>query len=144
MGPGAAMRAGDPRRRVAKQCGGSCKRRKGFLTMGESTQTKSGARWQPLVIRVYLVTMGMTVLITLLTIIFLVDTSNCSSVERGLLVLAGTTAVLCLASIAVVGVGVWKAIPTIAERLAVVVGYGAMVLASFVVIACGLMVVFNC
>jgi hypothetical protein len=39
---------------------------------------------------------------------------------------------------------VWKAIPTIAERLAVVVGYGAMMLATFGTIACGLMVVFNC
>lgn len=112
--------------------------------MGESTQMKSGARWQPLVMRVYLVTMGMTVLITLLTVTLLVDTQNCGSVERGLMVLAGTTAVLFLASVAVVGVRVWKAIPTVPERLAVVVGYGTMMVASFVVITCGLMVVFNC
>jgi hypothetical protein len=88
--------------------------------------------------------MGMNVLITLLTIIFLVDTHDCQSVERGLMVVAGTAVVLFLASVAVVGVGVWKAIPTIAERLATVVGYGAMVLASLVVFTCGLMVVFNC
>jgi hypothetical protein len=112
--------------------------------MGESTQTKSGAKWRQLVIRAYLVTMGVTVLITLLTIIFLVDTHSCSSVERGLMVLAGTTAVVFLASVAVVGVGVWKVIPSVAERLAVVVGYGAMMLATFGTIACGLMVVFNC
>ena len=112
--------------------------------MGESTQMKSGAKWQQLVIRAYLVTMGVTVLITLLTILFLVDASDCGSVERGLMVMFGTTAVLFLASVTVVGVRVWKAIPTVAERLAIVVGYGAMMLASFVVITCGLMVVFNC
>jgi hypothetical protein len=112
--------------------------------MAESTEMKPGAKWRQLVIRAYLVTMGVTVLITLLTIILLVDTRNCGSVERGLLVVGGTTAVLFLASVAVVGVGVWRAIPGVAERLAIVVGYGAMMLASFVVLTCGLMVVFNC
>jgi len=113
--------------------------------MGESTQMKSGAKWQQLVIRAYLVTMGVNVLITLLTMIFFVDASDCyGSVEPGLMVVSGTTAVLSLASVAVVGVRVWKAIPGVAERLAVVVGYGAMLLATFVVISCGLMVVFNC
>lgn len=112
--------------------------------MGESMQTKSGAKWQPLVIRAYLVTMGVTVLITLLTALFLVDTHNCGSVERGLMVIGGTTAVLFLASVAVVGVGTWKVVPTFAERMAVVVAYGAMMVVSFVVMTCGLMVVFNC
>jgi hypothetical protein len=105
---------------------------------------KPGVKWQQLVVSAYLVTMGVTVLITLVTTIFLVDGSDCRSVERGLAVMGGTTAVLFLASVAVVGVGVWKAIPGVAERLAIVVGYGAMMLASFVVISCGLMVVFNC
>jgi len=112
--------------------------------MGESTQMKSGATWRKVVVRAYLVSLGLAVLITVLTIIFLVDTTDCGSVERGLMVLGGTTAVLFLVSVAVVGVRVWKAIPTIAERLAVVVGYGAMMLATFGTIACGLMVVFNC
>lgn len=112
--------------------------------MGESTQMKPGAKWRQLVIRAYLVTMALTVLITLLTIIFLVDTHDCSSVSRALAVLAGTTAAVFLASVAVVTVGVWKAIPSVAERLAIVVGYGMMMLVSFFVITCGLMVVFNC
>jgi hypothetical protein len=112
--------------------------------MGESTQMKSGVEWRPLVIRAYLVTMGVNVLITVLTIIFLVDTHDCRSVERGLMVVGGTAAVLFLTSVAVVGSRVWKAIPTVAERLAVVVGYGAMMLASLAVFTCGLMVVFNC
>jgi hypothetical protein len=112
--------------------------------MGVSTELKARAKWQRLVIRAYLVTMGVIVLITLLTATFLVDTRSCASVERGLMMLGGATAVLFVVSVAVVGVGVWKAVPTVAERLAVVVAYGAMTLASFVVITCGLMVVFNC
>ena len=112
--------------------------------MGESAKVGNGAKGLQLVVRAYLVTMAVTVLITLLAIIALVDTTNCGSVGRALAVLAGTTAVVFLASVAVVGVGVWKAIPGVAERLAIVVGYGAMMLASFVVISCGLMVVFNC
>jgi hypothetical protein len=112
--------------------------------MGESTQMKSGATWRRVLVRAYLVSLGLAVLITVLTILLLVDASDCGSVERGLLVMTSTTAVLFLASIVVVGVRVWRAIPGVAERLAIVVGYGAMMLASFVVITCGLMVVFNC
>ena len=112
--------------------------------MGESTQMKSGATWRKVVVRAYLVSLGLAVLITVLTTLLLVDGSDCRSVERGLAVMWGTTAVLFLASVAVVGVRVWKAISGIAERLAIVIGYGAMMLASFVVISCGLMVVFNC
>jgi hypothetical protein len=112
--------------------------------MEESTKMDTGARWRRLVIRAYLVTMGVTVLITLLTIILLVDTHSCSSVSRGLAVLGGTTAVVFLVSVAVVGGGVWKAIPGVAERLAIMVGYGVMMLVSYAVITCGLMVVFNC
>jgi hypothetical protein len=75
----------------------------------------------------------------------LMDTSDCyGSVQRGLLVMFATMVVVFLASVTVVGARVWKAIPTLAERLAIVVGYGAMLIATFVVIACGLMVVFNC
>ena len=112
--------------------------------MGESTQMKSGATWRKVVVRAYLVSLGLAVLITVLTSLLLMDTTDCRSVERGLLVMAATTSVVFLASVAVVGVRVWKAIPTVAERLAIMVGYGAMMLASFVAISCGLMVVFNC
>jgi hypothetical protein len=112
--------------------------------MEESTQTKPDAKWRQLVIRTYLVTLAVIVLITLLTIIFLVDTQSCSSVSRALAVLAGTTAAVSLISVAVVAVGVWKAIPTVAERLATVIGYGMMMLATFGILTCGLMVVFNC
>jgi hypothetical protein len=112
--------------------------------MGKSTEMNPGAKGLKLVVRAYLVTLGVTVLITLLTIIILVDTHSCSSVSRALAVLGATTAVVFLASVAVVGVGAWKVIPAVADRLAIVVVYGVMMLASYVVITCGLMVVFNC
>jgi Mn2+/Fe2+ NRAMP family transporter len=112
--------------------------------MGESTQMKSGATWRKVVVRAYLVSLGLAVLITVLTTLLLVDASDCRSVERGLLVMSATTAVLFLASVVVVGVRVWKDMPGVAERLAIVVGYGVMMLASYIVIACGLMVIFNC
>jgi hypothetical protein len=88
--------------------------------------------------------MGVTVFITLLAIILLVDTHSCSSMSRALSVLGGTTAVVFLASVAVVGVGAWRVIPGVAARLAIVLVYGVIMLASYVVVTCGLMVVFNC
>ena len=112
--------------------------------MGESAKVDIGAKGLQLVIRAYLVTMGVTVLITLLTIIILVDTHSCSSVGRALVVLAGTTAAVFLTSVAVVGVGAWKVIPGVADRLVILVVYGVMMLASYVVFTCGLMVLFNC
>jgi hypothetical protein len=111
--------------------------------MGESTQMRSGATWRT-VVRAYLVSLGLAVLITVFTTLLLVDTTDCRSVERGLLVMNATTAVVFLASVVVVGVRVWKDMPGAAERWGIVVGYGAMLIATFVVLACGLMVVFNC
>jgi hypothetical protein len=97
-----------------------------------------------LAIRAYLVTLVLTVLITLLTILLLVDTHSCSSVSGGLALLAGTTALVCLASVAVVGVRAWKVVPGTSDRVAIVFVYGVLMLVSYVVITCGLMVVFNC
>jgi tryptophan-rich sensory protein len=112
--------------------------------MGESTQMKSGATWRKVVVRAYLVSLGLAVLVIVLTTL-LIDTSDCyGSVERGLLVMLATMVVVLLASVVVVGRRVWKDMPGAAERWGIVIGYGAMLIATFVVIACGLMVVFNC
>jgi hypothetical protein len=110
--------------------------------MDESTN--SGDKRLSLVVRAYLVTMGVTVLITLLAIIFLVDTSRCSSLGRALVALAGTTAAVFLASLVVVGVRAWKTIPGVSDRVAIVVVYGMLLLVSHFVFTCGLMVLFNC
>jgi hypothetical protein len=102
------------------------------------------AEGMKLAIRAYLATMGVTVLIALFTIVFLVDTGSCSSVSRALAVLGGTTAVVFLASVIVVGIRAWKVVPSVVARLAILFTYGAVLLASFAVMTCGLMVVFNC
>jgi hypothetical protein len=88
--------------------------------------------------------MGMTILITLLAIIILVDTHSCSSVSRALAALGVATAMVFFASVAVVGIGAWRVVPGVAARLAIVVAYGGMMLVTYVVFTCGLMVVFNC
>jgi hypothetical protein len=129
---------------VAEQGGGSFKGRKELLNMGEPTHMKSGATWQKVVVRAYLVSLGLAVLITVLTTLLLVDTTDCGSVERGLLVIAATTALVFLASVVVVGVRVWKGMAGAAGRWGVVVGYGAILIATFAMITCGLIVVFNC
>jgi hypothetical protein len=112
--------------------------------MGNSAKTHTGAKGLRLAIGAYLVTIGVTILITLIITFFLMDTHSCSSVSRALTVLAGTNAGLFLASVGVVGIGAWKAIPGVADRLAIILGYAAMMLATYVVFTCGLMVVFNC
>mgnify|MGYP001823986411 CR=1 FL=1 len=112
--------------------------------MEESARTNSDAKGLRLAVRAYLVTMGVTILITLLTIIFLVDTTKCSSLGRALAVLGGTTALLFLASVVVVGVRAWKTVPAVSDRVAIVVVYAMLTLVSWVVFTCGLMVLFNC
>ena len=112
--------------------------------MTESTEMSADAKGLRLAIRAYLVTLAVTVLITLLTILILVDTQSCSSVSRGLAVQGVATAVVFLVSIVVVGVRLGKAVPSVVARLALVAAYGVVMLASYGVITCGLMVAFNC
>jgi len=112
--------------------------------MGESEKTNTGAQGLQLVIRAYAVTMVVAAVITLLVITIMVDTHSCSSVSRALAVLGGTIAVVFLASVTVVGVMAWKTIPSVADRLVIVVVYGVLLVVSYIVINCGLMVIFNC
>jgi len=98
-----------------------------------------------LVVGAYVVTMGVAIFIALLAIIILMmEPHSCSTMGRALLVLWVTIAAVFLASAAVVGVVAWKIVADTAGRLAIVAVYGVMMLASYVVIAFGLMVAFNC
>lgn len=97
-----------------------------------------------LVLRAYLLTMGAIVLIAILTFVFLVDASHCHSVTRGLGIVMGTEAVVFVASVALVGVRARAVAPGTADRVAIVVLYGMLLLATLVIFACGLMVAFNC
>jgi hypothetical protein len=104
----------------------------------------SGAKVGRLMVGAYIVTMGVAVLIVTLAIMVLVEPHSCRAMGRALLVLWATIAALFLASTLVVGVLAWKVTPSVQQRRAIVVVYGMMMLASYVVIAFGLLVAFNC
>lgn len=98
-----------------------------------------------LVVGTYIVTMVVTIIIIVLAImILLMGSYSCSDMGRALLVLWATIAVVFFASVAVAGVAIWKAVQSTVGRLTIVVAYGLAMLVSFVVVAFGLMVLFNC
>ena len=64
--------------------------------------------------------------------------------SQALVTLWITIAVVFIASVIVVGVVARRVIPSFSGRLVIVVAHGVAMLASYVVIAFGLMVAFNC
>ncbi len=96
-----------------------------------------------MVISGYVFTVGAAIF-TSVALMILMQPHNCTDFGRALLVLWGTIAALFLASVAVVGVVAWKAIQGIAGCLAIVAIHGTAMLGSYIVIAFGLMVLFNC
>jgi hypothetical protein len=103
----------------------------------------TGAKGVLLVVGAYAATMVVAGF-TSLAIMILMEPHGCSAMGRALLVLWGTIAAVFLASVAMVGVVAWKIVAGVAGRLAIVAAYGVAMLASYVVIAFGLMVAFNC
>ena len=98
-----------------------------------------------LVAGTYIVTIGIAILVVALAIMILMMGSyNCSDMGRALIVLWLLLAALFLASVVVVGVVAWRSIASTVGRWATVIAYGIVMLASFVVFAFGLMVLFNC
>lgn len=104
----------------------------------------SGRKAARLAVGAYAVTMGMAVLVVTLAIMILSEPHSCSAMSRALLVLWTAIAALFLASTLVVGVVAWRVIPSVQQRWAIVIVYGMMLLASYVLIAFGLLVAFNC
>ena len=96
-----------------------------------------------LIISGYVVTVGAAIF-TSIALMILMQPHNCTDFGRALLVLWGTIAALFLASVAVVGIIAWKIIPGIVGRLAIIAAHGMAMLGSYIVIAFGLMVLFNC
>ena len=97
-----------------------------------------------LVVGASVVTMGVAVCIIALISMIFIDFTKCGSVSDGLGVLFVTIAVVFLASFVVVGIVARKVIPGGAGCWAIVAVYGVMMLASYLFIAFGLMVAFNC
>lgn len=82
----------------------------------------------------------------LLTVILLAELSprGCGAVSQLLLVLWGTVAVLFVLSAVAVGVATWKLLPGRAGSIAILVTYSIVLLASYLVIAFGMMIALNC
>lgn len=98
-----------------------------------------------LVAGTYIVTIGVAILVVALAIMILMMGSyNCGDMGRALIVLWLLLAALFLASVVVVGVVAWRSIASTAGRWATLIAYGVVMLASYVVFAFGLMVLFNC
>ena len=97
-----------------------------------------------LVIGAYIVTVTAAIFIAALAILIFIEPHSCSTMIQALLALWGTIAAVFLASIALVRVFIWKVIPGAAGRAAVVIVYGLVLLVSYIFIAFGLMVLFNC
>ncbi len=91
----------------------------------------------------YISTMGVTI-ITSLAVMALMNPHKCSEFAQTMLVLWGMIAVLFLVSAVVVGVVAWKIIPRVRTRWAIMFVHGVALLFSYVVIAFGLLVAFNC
>ena len=97
-----------------------------------------------LVVGSYIVSIGVACCIISFAIMTLMETHSCSTMGRALVTLWIIIAVVFLTSGVVVGVVGRKIIPSSAGRLAILIGHGAALLASYVVIAFGLLVAFNC
>ena len=69
---------------------------------------------------------------------------SCSAMSRALLVLVATIAAVFIAGVGLIGVVVWKSKTGVVGRVTAVVVFVVVLLASYIVIALGLMVAFNC
>jgi len=97
-----------------------------------------------LVVGTYIVTLVAVILIIAISIMFLVDTHNCYAMGPSLLALWGTIAAVFFISGIVVGIVAWKIIPNTAGRLVTVAVYGVAMLVTYIGIAFGILVAFNC
>lgn len=109
-----------------------------------SNNMKAGVKGALLVIGAYIVTVVIAILIITVSVAFLVDTHSCRAVGRALMALWATMAALFLLSGIFVGIVTWRTIPGIVGRLITVAGYGVGMLATYILLAFGLMVAFNC
>ena len=109
-----------------------------------SNNLSTGNKGVLLVIGAYIVTLVAAIIVIAIFLMFLVDTHKCSTLGPSLLAVWGTTAVLFLISGIGVGVIAWKIIPSTAGRLVVVAVHGVSLLVTYIGIAFGLLVAFNC
>ena len=104
----------------------------------------TGTKGVLLVIGASIVTVVVAILIIVLFTMFLIDTHNCYAMGPSLVALWCTTAAVFLVSVIVVAVVAWKIIPSTSGRLLTAAFYGAAMLVTYVGIAFGILVAFNC
>lgn len=104
------------------------------------------AKMLTLMVGGYVVTIALAIAIIVSAIIILygAEVSNCSTMSKALVALWIMLGALFLSSVALIEVAAWKTYPSCGGRLAVLAAYGIVLLVSYVVLAFGLMVVFNC
>jgi hypothetical protein len=114
------------------------------VAIGTSKKKDARLKATLLVVGAYVATLGIAICIISFTIMSLADTHSCSAMGRAMVTLWIAIAVEFLASVAVVGVIAWKVIPSLAGRLATVVSHAVALTASYLFLAFGLLVAFNC
>jgi hypothetical protein len=92
----------------------------------------------------FLGTVGIVLFIDIFSILFLIDTTNCGKISDALGVLLTLHAFLFLASLLIVRIWAWKIYTNLAGRLAILGVYGASMVAGFIMISFGLLVILNC
>ena len=92
----------------------------------------------------YLLTITTAVLIIVVAILSLSGTHSCKTMGNALVALWVMIAALFLTSLIAVVATARKRFPGITTKKATVVVYGLALLLSYIVLACGLMVAFNC
>ena len=97
-----------------------------------------------LVAGAFLATMAGAAFFLLLDVITLAKPYDCPHMNRALVVLWVAIAVLFVSSVIAVRLVMRKIIPDSAGRKAIVVVYGIVMLASYFILAFGLMVAFEC
>lgn len=112
--------------------------------MDRFNKMSAGVRGVLLIIVTYLVTIGIAICNILFAITFLIDTHRCSTLGQAMVMLWIATAILFFISVVVVGVVGRKIIPRRDGCLAAVVVHVIALLVSYIVIAFGLLVAFNC
>jgi hypothetical protein len=96
-----------------------------------------------LAIGAYIITLLVTALAALLVMTVMVP-RGCGDLSRALLVMWLVIAAIFVASGVAVGVGAWQLAPDQVGRVILVTLYGVVLLASYSVVAFGLMLALNC
>jgi len=104
------------------------------------------AKMLTLIVGGYVVTIALAIAIIIIAIMILygADITNCSTMSMAMVGLWIILGGLFLASLGLIEAFAWKTYPGCGARLAVLAAYGLALLVSYIVLAFGLMIAFNC